>query len=97
MKTTCTSADAQLGGKDFDNRMVKHFIQEFNQMNKKDVSLNARAVCCLRITCEQAKRTLSTTAQATIVIDSLLEGIDFYTTVTRTCFEELNAELFRAC
>ena len=91
-----TSGDTHLGGEDFDNRMVNHFIQEFKRKNKKDISGNARSVRRLRTACERAKRTLSSSAQASIEIDSLFEGIDFYTTITRARFEELCADLFRS-
>jgi len=90
-----TSGDTHLGGEDFDNRMVNHFIQEFKRKHKKDISNNKRAVRRLRTACERAKRTLSASAQANIEIDSLFEGIDFYTSVTRARFEELCADLFR--
>jgi len=92
-----TAGDTHLGGEDFDNRMVNHFIQEFKRKNKKDISSNARAVRRLRTACERAKRTLSSSAQASIEIDSLFEGVDFYTSITRARFEELNADLFRGC
>uniref|UniRef100_A0A673WZ01 Heat shock protein family A (Hsp70) member 8 n=1 Tax=Salmo trutta TaxID=8032 RepID=A0A673WZ01_SALTR len=84
-----------LGGEDFDNRMVNHFIAEFKRKYKKDISDNKRAVRRLRTACERAKRTLSSSTQASIEIDSLYEGIDFYTSITRARFEELNADLFR--
>lgn len=90
-----TSGDTHLGGEDFDNRMVNHFIQEFKRKHKKDISDNKRAVRRLRTACERAKRTLSSSSQASIEIDSLFEGIDFYTSITRARFEELNADLFR--
>ncbi|GAA52730.1 heat shock 70kDa protein 1/8, partial [Clonorchis sinensis] len=90
-----TAGDTHLGGEDFDNRMVSHFIQEFKRKHKKDISDNKRAVRRLRTACERAKRTLSSSAQANIEIDSLYEGIDFYTSITRARFEELNADLFR--
>ncbi|VAI07200.1 unnamed protein product [Triticum turgidum subsp. durum] len=92
-----TAGDTHLGGEDFDNRMVNHFVQEFKRKNKKDISGNPRALRRLRTACERAKRTLSSTAQTTIEIDSLFEGIDFYTTITRARFEELNMDLFRKC
>ncbi|XVF20074.1 hypothetical protein REPUB_Repub11eG0167000 [Reevesia pubescens] len=92
-----TAGDTHLGGEDFDNRMVNHFVQEFKRKNKKDISWNPRALRRLRTACERAKRTLSSTAQTTIEIDSLYEGIDFYTTITRARFEELNMDLFRKC
>ncbi|GJT95922.1 heat shock cognate 70 kDa protein 2-like protein [Tanacetum coccineum] len=78
-----TAGDTHLGGEDFDNRMVNHFAQEFKRKNKKDISGNPRALRRLRTACERAKRTLSSTAQTTIEIDSLFEGIDFYSTITR--------------
>lgn len=90
-----TSGDTHLGGEDFDNRMVNHFIQEFKRKFKKDITGNKRAVRRLRTACERAKRTLSSITEASIEIDSLFEGIDFYTKITRARFEELNADLFR--
>ncbi|XP_061682412.1 heat shock protein family A (Hsp70) member 8b [Syngnathoides biaculeatus] len=90
-----TAGDTHLGGEDFDNRMVNHFITEFKRKHKKDISDNKRAVRRLRTACERAKRTLSSSSQANIEIDSLFEGIDFYTSVTRARFEELNGDLFR--
>lgn len=92
-----TAGDTHLGGEDFDNRMVNHFMQEFKRKHKKDISSNPRALRRLRTACERAKRTLSSTAQTTIEIDSLFEGIDFYTSITRARFEELNIDLFRKC
>lgn len=91
-----TSGDTHLGGEDFDNRMVNHFVQEFKRKHKKDISENKRALRRLRTACERAKRTLSSSTQASIEIDSLFEGIDFYTSITRARFEELNADLFRS-
>ncbi|XP_041795981.1 heat shock protein family A (Hsp70) member 8b isoform X2 [Chelmon rostratus] len=90
-----TAGNTHLGGEDFDNRMVKHFIEDFKRKHKKDISDNKRAVRRLRTACERAKRTLSSSTQATIEIDSLFEGIDFYTSITRARFEELNGDLFR--
>ncbi|XP_064424834.1 heat shock cognate 71 kDa protein-like [Latimeria chalumnae] len=90
-----TAGDTHLGGEDFDNRMDNHLIAEFKRKYKKDITQNKRAVRRLRTACERAKRTLSSSTQASIEIDSLYEGIDFYTSTTRACFEELNADLFR--
>ncbi|KNZ74213.1 Heat shock protein HSS1 [Termitomyces sp. J132] len=90
-----TAGDTHLGGEDFDNRLVNHFVQEFKRKNKKDLSSNPRAVRRLRTACERAKRTLSSAAQTSIEIDSLYEGIDFYTSLTRARFEELCQDLFR--
>merc|ERR1712055_498455 len=90
-----TAGDTHLGGEDFDNRMVNHFLQEFKRKYKKDPQENKRALRRLRTACERAKRTLSSSTQASIEIDSLYEGIDFYTSITRARFEELCADLFR--
>merc|ERR1712124_123726 len=92
-----TAGDTHLGGEDFDNRLVNHFTQEFKRKHKKDITGNARALRRLRTACERAKRTLSSTAQTSIEIDSLFEGIDFYTSITRARFEELCQDLFRSC
>jgi len=90
-----TAGDTHLGGEDFDNRLVNHFSNEFKRKHKKDLSANARALRRLRTACERAKRTLSSSAQTSIEIDSLFEGIDFYTSITRARFEELCQDLFR--
>uniref|UniRef100_A0A8C5QHD2 Heat shock protein 70 n=1 Tax=Leptobrachium leishanense TaxID=445787 RepID=A0A8C5QHD2_9ANUR len=90
-----TAGDTHLGGEDFDNRMVSHFVDEFKRKHKKDITQNKRALRRLRTACERAKRTLSSSTQASIEIDSLCEGIDFYTSVTRARFEELCSDLFR--
>lgn len=92
-----TAGDTHLGGEDFDNRLVNHFVAEFRRKYKKDISGNARALRRLRTACERAKRTLSSTTQTTIEVDSLYEGIDFYATITRARFEELCMDLFRKC
>ncbi|KAJ3412677.1 70-kilodalton heat shock protein [Chytridiales sp. JEL 0842] len=90
-----TAGDTHLGGEDFDNRLVSHFVQEFKRKHKKDLSNNPRALRRLRTACERAKRTLSSAAQTTIEIDSLFDGVDFYTSITRARFEELCQDLFR--
>ncbi|OWB86282.1 hypothetical protein B5S33_g4968 [[Candida] boidinii] len=91
-----TAGDTHLGGEDFDNRLVNHFVAEFKRKHKKDLTSNQRALRRLRTACERAKRTLSSSAQTSIEIDSLYEGIDFYTSITRARFEELCADLFRS-
>ncbi|CDF32645.1 Heat Shock Protein 70, HSP70 [Chondrus crispus] len=90
-----TAGDTHLGGEDFDNRMVNHFMNEFKRKNKKDISGNPRSLRRLRTQCERAKRQLSAATQATIEIDSLFEGVDFYSSLTRAKFEELCMDLFR--
>lgn len=91
-----TAGDTHLGGEDFDNIMVSHFSSEFKRKYNKDLSNNPRAMRRLRTACERAKRTLSSATQASIEIDSLMDGIDFYTSVTRARFEELCGDLFRS-
>ena len=90
-----TAGDTHLGGEDFDNRLVTHFVQEFKRKHHKDLSTNKRALRRLRTACERAKRTLSSSTQASVEIDSLFEGIDWNATITRARFEELCADLFR--
>ncbi|ODQ68618.1 heat shock protein 70 [Nadsonia fulvescens var. elongata DSM 6958] len=90
-----TAGDTHLGGEDFDHRLVNHFVAEFKRKHKKDISQNQRALRRLRTACERAKRTLSSSAQTSIEIDSLYEGIEFYTSITRARFEELCQDLFR--
>ena len=92
-----TAGDTHLGGEDFDSRLVNHFLAEFKRKHKKDISGNKRALRRLRTSCEKAKRTLSVSTSASIEIDSLFEGIDFYTSLTRAKFESLCDDLFRGC
>lgn len=91
-----TAGDTHLGGEDFDNRLVNHFMQDFKRKHKKDMSQNKRSLRRLRTACERAKRTLSTSATANLEIDALFEGIDFYTNISRARFEELCSDLFRS-
>ena len=90
-----TAGDTHLGGEDFDNRLVTHFVQEFKRKHKKDITDNPRAMRRLRTACERAKRTLSTSTQSSIEIDSLFDGVDFFSSITRARFEELCMDLFR--
>ncbi len=92
-----TAGDTHLGGEDFDNRLVDHFVQEFKRKFRKDISDNQRALRRLRTACERAKRTLSSSTQAHIEIDSLFEGTDFNSVITRARFEDLNMDYFRKC
>ena len=90
-----TAGDTHLGGEDFDNRLVDYFCQEFKRKFRKDLTTSQRALRRLRTACERAKRTLSSSTQAPIEIDSLFEGIDFNSQITRARFEELNLDYFR--
>jgi L1 cell adhesion molecule like protein len=92
-----TAGNTHLGGEDFDNRMVTFLVNQFKTKHRHDITGNARALRRLRTASERAKRTLSSSTQASIEIDSLYEGIDFYTNITRARFEELNIDLFKSC
>ena len=95
VRSTC--GDTHLGGEDFDQILVQHFMNEFKRKNKLDMSSNKRSCTRLRTACEKAKRTLSSGTSASIEIDSLYEGIDFFTNITRAKFESLCSPLFQKC
>lgn len=90
-----TAGDTHLGGEDFDNRLVNHLVDEFKRKFRRDISNNHRALRRLRTAAERAKRTLSSSTEASIEIDALDSGIDFYTKISRARFEELCSDLFR--
>ena len=92
-----TSGNTHLGGEDFDNLLVQHFVNEFKRKDKLDISSSAKSMRRLRTVCERAKRTLSSSATASIEIDSLYEGIDLYTSITRAKFENICGDLFKQC
>lgn len=91
-----TSGDTHLGGEDFDTRMVTFFADEFKRKFKKDLKTNPKSLRRLRSACERAKRTLSSITEASIEVDALYDGIDFYTKISRARFEELCMDLFRS-
>ena len=88
-----TAGDTFLGGSDFDNKLLDYFTEEFKRKHKKDLTENKRAVRRLRTACESAKRTLSSANVANIEIDSLFDGVDFSSTITRAKFENLCDDL----
>ena len=92
-----TAGDTHLGGEDFDNRLVEFFTTEFKRKFRKDMTESQRALRRLRTACERAKRTLSSSTQANIEIDSLFDGTDFNSVITRARFEDLNIDYFRKC
>eukprot|EP00286_Rhodomonas_abbreviata_P010792 CAMPEP_0181318100 /NCGR_PEP_ID=MMETSP1101-20121128/16825_1 /TAXON_ID=46948 /ORGANISM="Rhodomonas abbreviata, Strain Caron Lab Isolate" /LENGTH=644 /DNA_ID=CAMNT_0023425545 /DNA_START=33 /DNA_END=1967 /DNA_ORIENTATION=+ len=92
-----TAGNTHLGGEDFDNRLVDHFMADFKKKHKKDMSKNERAKRRLRTACERAKRTLSSSTQAYIEIDGLFEGADYTAQITRARFEDLCMDYFRNC
>ncbi|CAI9736042.1 Hypothetical predicted protein [Octopus vulgaris] len=91
-----TAGDTHLGGEDFDNRLVDYFVEEFKRKHKKDLKQSPRSIRRLRTACERAKRTLSSSSEASVELDSLYEGIDFYSKITRARFEDLCNDLFRS-
>jgi L1 cell adhesion molecule like protein len=90
-----TAGDTHLGGEDFDTRLVEYFVEEFKRKHKKDLTESKRSLRRLRTACENAKRNLSSSTVSSIEIDSLFEGIDFNTTITRAKFENICEDLFR--
>lgn len=90
-----TNGNTHLGGEDFDNRLVSHFVEEIKRKMKTDISQNVKALRRLRTACERAKRALSSQMQTTIELDSLINGEDFTSSITRARFEELCIDLFR--
>jgi len=90
-----TNGDTHLGGEDFDQRIMAHFIKVVKNKHGKDISSNLRALAKLRREVEKAKRALSTVHETTIEIESLVDGEDFSETLTRAKFEELNIDLFQ--
>ena len=95
IEVLATGGNTDLGGEDFDNRLVDHCIKEFKRLHQKDLSDNSRSVRRLKTACERAKITLSSSTKATIEIDSLCDGIDFNLSITRARFEDLCSDLFR--
>jgi len=91
-----TAGDTHLGGEDFTNRLAEYCLKDFERKNRgKDLRSNHRAYRRLHTECDTAKRTLSSSTQAVVEIDSLLDGIDFTCTITRAKFDELNHDLFK--
>merc|ERR1711988_1573655 len=90
-----TSGDTHLGGEDFDQRVMQHFMSVFQKKYSKDISQDKRALQKLRREVEKAKRALSATHQTRIEIEALFDGVDFSETLTRARFEEINNDLFK--
>ncbi|CAI4738537.1 BDM_1a_G0045520.mRNA.1.CDS.1 [Saccharomyces cerevisiae] len=91
-----TSGNTHLGGQDFDTNLLEHFKAEFKKKTGLDISDDARALRRLRTAAEKAKRTLSSVTQTTVEVDSLFDGEDFESSLTRARFEDLNAALFKS-
>merc|ERR1712199_59849 len=94
-EVVATNGDTHLGGEDFDQRVMEHFIKVFNKKSGKDMSKDKRALQKLRKEVEKTKRALSSTHQARVEIEALYDGVDFSETLTRARFEEINNDLFK--
>merc|ERR1712195_292978 len=94
-EVVATNGDTHLGGEDFDQRVMQHFIKVFQKKHGKDMTKDKRSVQKLRREVEKAKRALSSTHQARVEIEALFDGTDFSETLTRARFEELNMDLFK--
>jgi len=92
--TIATGGDTHLGGVDFDNRIVDHFVHNFNLFNGKDISTDKRAIQRLKEQCELAKRALSEAYETSIEVPAFCDGEDLSETLTRALFEKLNYDLF---
>lgn len=90
-----TNGDTHLGGEDFDQRVMEHFLKVIKQKFSKDASKDQRAIAKLRRETEKAKRALSSVPQVKVEIEALVDGQDFSETLTRAKFEELNIDLFK--
>jgi len=90
-----TAGDTHLGGEDFDQRVIDHFVKIFNKKHNVDVTKDLKAMGKLKREAEKAKRTLSSQMSVRIEIESFFDGIDFSETLTRAKFEELNLDLFK--
>merc|ERR1719437_302570 len=94
-EVVATNGDTHLGGEDFDQRVMQHFVKIFQKKHSKDMSKDKRSLQKLRREVEKAKRALSSTHQARVEIEALYDGIDFSETLTRARFEEINNDLFK--
>ncbi|CAJ1028683.1 Hsp70 protein/MreB/Mbl protein, putative [Leishmania lindenbergi] len=94
-EVVATNGDTHLGGEDFDNNMMKFFVDGLKRKQNVDISGDQKALARLRKACEAAKRQLSSHPEARVEVDSLVEGHDFSEKITRAKFEELNMALFK--
>jgi len=94
LEVLATAGDAQLGGEDFDRRVITYLVQTYKSRTGRDVSSNEKALCKLKLEAERAKWTLSSQMSAKIDIEGFDDGHDFSETLTRAKFEELNMDLF---
>jgi len=94
-EVVATAGDTHLGGEDFDQRVMQHFMKVFKKKEGKDMSGDKRSVQKLRKEVEKAKRALSSTHQTRVEVEAIFDGTDFSETLTRARFEELCSDLFK--
>merc|ERR1711935_968086 len=94
-EVVATNGDTHLGGEDFDQRVIAHFVKLFQKKHGKDMSKDKRSIQKLRREVEKTKRALSSTHQGRVEIEALFDGVDFSETLTRARFEEINNDLFK--
>merc|ERR1711879_470899 len=94
-EVVATNGDTHLGGEDFDQRVMQHFMKMFQKKHGKDMSKDKRSIQKLRREVEKTKRALSSTHQGRVEIEALFDGVDFSETLTRARFEEINNDLFK--
>ncbi|KAD3338036.1 hypothetical protein E3N88_33557 [Mikania micrantha] len=94
-----TGGDTCFGGLDMVDLMVDHFVKEFNRKHQKqmDIAGNLGALSRLKRGILLAIQNLISHAETTISIDSLYNAIDFYASITRDKFEEINNSFFSKC
>ena len=90
-----TNGDTHLGGEDFDQRLIDHFMKLIKKKHGKDISADKRAIQKLKRQVEKGKRALSSQHETKIEVENIVEGLDFSESLTRAKFEEINADLFK--
>ena len=94
IEVKATGGDTHLGGEDIDNKIVNYVIEEFKKKNKIDLSDNKKAIRRIKTVAERAKRTLSSSVQTTIELDSIYDGIDLNISLSRAKLESLCSDIF---
>ena len=89
-----TAHDYEFAGAKLDQVLIDHFAKEFMKKHKKDPREDTRALAKLKLECEGTKKALSQSANASLSIESLLDGVDYSSTVNRTRYESLAAKIF---
>lgn len=92
-----TNGDTHLGGEDFDNRIVNHFIDEFKKQEGIDLTNDSAAMQRLKDEAEKAKKELSSTSEVDINLPFITADASgpkhFEYKLTRTKLEEMVSDL----